>query len=164
MSPNPRSLSSLLLLLPVVSLGACAELGRGDAYPEVVDAFETVDAGSDTAPMTDATTTSGDAVEETAPDEVSGPQSFADGVHDNIVRRCGSIGCHGDGAGGFSIFGDIEADYEAVLEHVVPGDAQSSALILKGTNSVNHGGGQVWSVGSPEYELIVTWIDDGANP
>lgn len=146
----------LPLVLLFASLAACAEPARG--------VRPAADTGKDTRSgdtgSSDLDVADGQEIEAETP-----PLSFADdGVHDVLVANCMSGGCHGGGAGGYSIIDDVEADYEATLSRVVPGDARASLLVKKGTATSSHGGGPVLAQGTSEYDLLVRWIDDGANP
>ena len=140
-------------LLFLVSLGTgCAEPLRGDKpEPEVTDT------------VAETTDTSSDEVGET--DTAEPKLSFAnDGVHDLLIDTCTGGGCHETGAGGYTLNGDVEADYLASLARVVPGDAEGSKLIKKGAGISSHTGGPVLQADSEEYALIADWINDGANP
>jgi len=151
----------LTILLLAVPANACAELGRGDPSVEV-DA--SIDAARET--VDSATELTGDVAEDaiSEADSAGPPISFADGVHDILIANCTASGCHGAGAGGFLLSGDIDADYTAVLDRVVPGDALASKLIKKSTATSSHTGGPVLQAGTPDYDLVVAWINDGANP
>ena len=152
-----------IIILITLSAGACAEPGRGDPLREINaqdTATETVDSGGDSS----GETTPSDSGEETV-DLVEPPLSFADdGVHELLVTNCTASGCHGSGAGGYSIIDDPDADYAATLNAVIPGDALASKLIKKVSNISSHGGGPVLEDGNPGYDLLVEWINDGAFP
>ncbi len=145
---------------------ACAELDRGEPFAEV-----TPDTSADTV-TPDTRDSGGEVSDDTGePDgepgeaDTSTPTSFAgDGVHAVLVANCMAGGCHGSGAGGYSIVDDVDADYETTLSRVTPGDGEGSLLVKKATNSSSHAGGPALSPGSPEHELVVEWIDDGAEP
>lgn len=147
---------STLVVMSLAALAACAEPSRGvSSQPET------------TVKDTSADTGTAEVVGDVALDgEVEAPKvSFADdGVHDVLVDNCTSGGCHGSGAGGYSIIDDIEADYAATLDRVVPGDADASLLVKKGTATSSHGGGPALAVDSAEHDLVVRWIADGAIP
>jgi len=132
-----------IIVLLTLSAGACAELGRGDTPGE--------------PPRSAAGW---------RPAEIVGPAlSFAaGGVHDLLVATCTAGGCHGSGAGGYTVSGDVDADYAQALSKVVPGDALASKLIKKVSNTSSHGGGPILESGSAGYELLVEWINDGAFP
>ncbi len=147
-----------LIVTLVATLAACAEPSRGVSSKP---ATTIKDAGGDTAvaEVVGYVALDGDA-------EVEAPKvSFADdGVHDVLVENCTSGGCHGSGAGGYSIIDDIEADYAATLDRVVPGDADASLLLKKATATSSHAGGPVLATDSTEHDLVVRWIADGAIP
>jgi len=147
----------VLLLAWLASLAACAEPARG--VRPAADAGKDVTTPKDTG----AGEVSGDVPD--GGDVETPPLSFADdGVHDVLVDNCMAGGCHGSAAGGFAIIDDVEADYAATLNRVTPGDATTSLLVKKGTATSSHGGGPVLVQGTSEYDLLVRWIDDGANP
>lgn len=152
-----------IIVLLTLSAGACAELGRGDPLREVNaadTATETVDSGGDSS----GETTVPDSGEETT-EVVEPPLSFADdGVHDLLIASCTAGGCHGSGVGGYSVTGDVDADYAQALSKVVPGDALASKLIKKVSNISSHGGGPILESGSAGYALLAEWINDGAFP
>jgi hypothetical protein len=84
---------------------------------------------------------------------------------------CNSGGCHGKASGqnGFklSIFGfDPEADRDALVKEargrrVFPAAPESSLLLTKPSGRVLHGGGRRLEVGSPDYDLLRAWIEQG---
>jgi hypothetical protein len=87
---------------------------------------------------------------------------------------CNAGTCHGavQGKNGFrlSLFGaHPDRDFEAVARGAAgrrldPLRPERSLLLLKATAQVPHGGGRVTAVGSPEYELLLRWIVEGAQP
>lgn len=84
---------------------------------------------------------------------------------------CNASSCHGSfkGQGGFrlSLFGsDLEKDYAALSDdgrRITRDDPDASLLLLKPTKSVNHGGGQRFEKNSWQYQLLQTWIKQGAR-
>ncbi|MBI1918591.1 MAG: hypothetical protein HYS12_28185, partial [Planctomycetes bacterium] len=84
---------------------------------------------------------------------------------------CNSAACHGKASGqnGFklSVFGfDPEADYNALVKEargrrVFPASPEQSLLLLKPTGRMAHGGGRRIEAGSPDYELLLHWIEQG---
>ena len=84
---------------------------------------------------------------------------------------CTSGPCHGKarGQGGFqlSLLGfDAEFDYNAITKEgrgrrIFPGAPERSLLLQKPTASVPHGGGKRLEAGTPEYETLLTWIEQG---
>ena len=84
---------------------------------------------------------------------------------------CNSAGCHGKASGqnGFklSVFGfDPGADYDALVREargrrVFPVSPRRSLLLLKPTGQLAHGGGRRLEVGSPDYDLLLHWLEQG---
>ena len=84
---------------------------------------------------------------------------------------CNSAGCHGKASGqnGFrlSVFGfDPGADYDALVREargrrVFPVSPRGSLLLLKPTGQLAHGGGRRLEVGSPDYNLLLHWLEQG---
>ena len=85
---------------------------------------------------------------------------------------CNSGQCHGAaaGRGGFrlSLLGsDAAADYDAVVRQlegrrVNLSDPEKSLLLWKATESISHGGGSRFDVGSESYERLLGWLREGA--
>ncbi len=85
---------------------------------------------------------------------------------------CNMGACHAaqHGQGGFklSVFGfDPPADHAAMVREnfgrrINPLDPSASLLLRKPTLQVPHGGGHRLDVGSRDYELLATWIRNGA--
>lgn len=99
--------------------------------------------------------------------------SFVNDIAPVFARQgCGSSNCHGalNGQNGFklSLFGyEPEADYQAVVEasdgrRINRAEPAQSLILLKPTQSVRHGGGKRFEVGSPEYQALKEWIEAGA--
>jgi hypothetical protein len=85
---------------------------------------------------------------------------------------CNAGACHGSfkGRGGFrlSLFAsDLEKDYAALTGgeagRIKRDDPEASLLLLKPTKAVSHGGGQRFPKGSWQYQLLRTWIQQGAR-
>ncbi len=159
-----------VLALMFLTTAGCAEITRGDPLPEVVDAADTK---ADTVDeVRDTTPTDGDVSEDTAidveediPEVIVDPLSYADdGVHALLMANCTSSGCHGSGAGGYTLSGTVGADYDATFNVVTPGNGLASKLIKKATNETSHGGGPILQTETPDYQLVLDWIDGGANP
>lgn len=149
--------------------GGCAEITRGDPLPDARDVADTradvADTTPDTAPPPDGDVDEVADSVDTMPDEQLPPVSFADdGVHDLLMGSCTASGCHGSGAGGYTLSGNVDADYQATLNEVTVGDGAASKLIKKATATSSHAGGPVIQTGTPEYQLLLDWIDSGANP
>jgi hypothetical protein len=99
--------------------------------------------------------------------------SFRNDVQPILTRAgCNSGACHGAAAGknGFklSLRGyDDEGDWKAITRsafgrRIVPEDPANSLFLLKPTAAVPHKGGVRFQVGSPEYQVLVNWIAQGA--
>jgi uncharacterized protein DUF1549/uncharacterized protein DUF1553 len=100
------------------------------------------------------------------------PPSFRNEVMPALTKMgCNQGACHGSqfGKGGFklSLLGfDPEADYDAIVKDLKGRRIQFSALtesliLRKPTLSIPHGGGQRFGVGSPVYDLLLSWIASG---
>lgn len=141
-----------------LTAGGCAELGRGEPLREV-------DASAETVAETIDATSEADAIDEVGEvDSVEPAVSYAAAVHEVLIDNCTDSGCHGSGAGGFLLSGDIDSDYAATLNEVTPGNALGSKLVKKATNTSSHTGGPVLAPGTADYDLVVAWINGGANP
>jgi hypothetical protein len=85
---------------------------------------------------------------------------------------CNTGACHGraEGQNGFhlSLFGyDPAGDYQALTRdaggrRVSALDPTRSLLLLKATGRSPHGGGPRMTVGSPEYQALLAWVEAGA--
>ncbi|MEX2261296.1 MAG: DUF1549 and DUF1553 domain-containing protein [Bryobacteraceae bacterium] len=85
---------------------------------------------------------------------------------------CANSNCHGSvrGQKGFklSLFGsDPELDYEAIANkddgrRIDRNEPAKSLVLQKPTFQVAHGGGQRFKIGSPEYNLMLEWLQKGA--
>ncbi|HLV82114.1 MAG TPA: hypothetical protein VKT32_17625, partial [Chthonomonadaceae bacterium] len=101
------------------------------------------------------------------------PISFSAEVVPVLTRAgCNQGACHGAqyGKGGFklSLLGfDPAADYVAIARQargrrLSLADPTHSLILLKPTMAVRHGGGRRLEPGTPPYETIVRWLQDGA--
>lgn len=128
-------LASVMFALAV----GCADFSRG---PEPV----AVDGGADDggAPNTDAAV------------------SFAD-VHAILVDSCQRCHSAGGEAGDttFLLTGDATADFTTVSGFVSV-DAPASSRLLAKMSGNGHGGGTVHAAGTPEYQTVLRWIQEGA--
>lgn len=102
----------------------------------------------------------------------SRPVSFTEDVMPALTKAgCNQGACHGAqfGQGSFklSLLGFApEQDFPAIVREwnqrrisvVSPGD---SLILKKAVSAIPHGGGRRMLVGSPEYELLKTWIESG---
>jgi hypothetical protein len=86
---------------------------------------------------------------------------------------CNAAECHGSTGGGgglrLSMFAaDPEADYAALTKaaegrQINKVEPLKSLLLAKVTASIPHGGGQKVQVGSGQYNMLVSWIAQGAR-
>ena len=86
---------------------------------------------------------------------------------------CNGGGCHGKSGGqnGFrlSLLGfEPTEDYEWLVKEnrgrrIFPAAPDNSLLLLKGTGILPHGGGDRLKKGTPEYQTIVRWIEQGMD-
>lgn len=86
---------------------------------------------------------------------------------------CNATACHGTqaGKGGLklSLFGGgLNEDYAALTlsaagRHVNKMEPAKSLFLLEATGSVPHGGGKKLKAGSPEHNMLVAWIAQGAR-
>lgn len=101
------------------------------------------------------------------------PVSFANEIEPLLTRHgCNAGGCHGKASGqnGFrlSLFGfDPTFDHEAIVKSSrgrrIDFAAPSESLLLtKAVGQLPHGGGQRIEPGSDAYELLLSWIRQGA--
>ena len=102
------------------------------------------------------------------------PATFTE-VYENILEpSCGFSSCHGGGAGGFFL-GDMSTTYDSLVNAesadaegeilVVPGDANSSYLILKLEDAEGIVGDAMppaQPLPSEKIERVRSWIDAGA--
>jgi hypothetical protein len=98
--------------------------------------------------------------------------SFVNDIAPIFTRLgCSSSNCHGalNGQSGFklSLFGyEPETDYKAVVEtsdgrRINRTEPAKSLILLKPTQSVRHGGGKRFEIGSLEYHALKEWIEAG---
>jgi hypothetical protein len=93
-----------------------------------------------------------------------GALSFATGVYP-LLAIC--MNCHvpGGAAADTSLLfsGNAASDYATVLPFVDT-SAPASSRILSKVSGNGHGGGTIYAAGSPEYETLLAWIQQGAPP
>jgi hypothetical protein len=100
------------------------------------------------------------------------PPSFLNEVVPLLTKAgCNQGSCHGKGAGqnGFrlSLRGYApEQDYRSLTREfdgrrIHPSKPEDSLLLLKATAQAPHEGGRIFSPGSPEYNLLLTWVRAG---
>jgi len=75
--------------------------------------------------------------------------------------------CHAPGGEAsdttFLITGDPAADH-ATAAGFVDVNAPGSSRLLAKMSGNGHGGGTVHAAGTPEYQTVLTWIQEGAQP
>src|SRR3982751_3159870 len=136
MSSSDR-LAATLAVAACFGLVACADFSRGPASP-IVDAGSEVGEGgsADGAPV-----------------------SFAAPVPPLLIASCQH--CHSTGAeaGDTQLLftGDAAADYVTVSRLVDTPGPGGSRLLSKASGN-GHGGGTVFAAGSPEYQIVLQWI------
>jgi hypothetical protein len=134
-SHRAEVLASLLLL---AALG-CADFSRGAPSPMT----ETADAGA---------TGDGQTV------------SFATDIYP-LLSIC--MNCHVPGGAAAStsllLTGTAGTDYATVLDFV-DSSAPAGSRILSKVSGNGHGGGTIYAAGTPEYQTILNWIQQGAPP
>lgn len=95
------------------------------------------------------------------PDDSSsgnGPDSFSlsyEDIKPALVSSCGA--CHSSPSAKWQT-----EDPAKVRTLVNLDNPAQSSLLLKGENSIAHGGGKKWSAGDTNYDLVLSWIEQGA--
>jgi hypothetical protein len=122
--------------------GGCADVSRGPAA-QATDAG----AGEGGAPSSDAAL------------------SFAADVHGILVGSCQR--CHAAGAEAgdtaFLLTGDAATDLTATAPFLDVNAPAQSRLITKMAGQ-GHSGGTLFAAGTPEYQTVLRWIQEGARP
>ncbi len=133
------------VLAGALALASCADFSRGEPSPAT-------DAG--------ARPDGGDAA---APDGAA--LSFATDVYPLFVPTCQSCHATGEQAGDTQLLftGSAPDDYPTVITFVDTSAPAGSRLLSKLGGS-GHQGGTVYAAGSPEYQTILHWIEQGALP
>jgi len=136
---STRSLRWALALLFGAALG-CADFSRGGP---AIDVGGGVDAAA-----------KGD----------GGALSFATDVYP-LLSPCQNCHVPGGAASSTSLIftGTAGTDYSTVVGFVNT-SAPASSRILAKLSGNGHGGGTIYAAGTPEYETILTWIQQGAPP
>jgi hypothetical protein len=90
--------------------------------------------------------------------------SFANDVYP-LLSPCRNCHVPGGAASSTSLIftATAGADYTTVLQFVNTASPASSRLLAKLSGS-GHGGGTIYAAGTPEYQTILTWIQQGAPP
>jgi hypothetical protein len=91
--------------------------------------------------------------------------TFAAGVHGILTGSCQRCHSAGGEAGDttFLLTGDAAADLAAATPFVDVSAPASSRLLAKMTGR-GHGGGTLYAADTPEYQTVLTWIQEGARP
>jgi hypothetical protein len=134
----------IIAMLGCLLASACADFSRGSAAVPV-------DGGTDLG--RDVAVSDGGAL------------SFAATVHPLLIAGCRSCHASGQQAGDTRLLltGDAAADYLVVAPLVDPSAPASSRLLSKMSGN-GHGGGTVYAAGTPEYQAVLQWIQQGAPP
>ena len=133
-------------------LASCADFSRG------APSAPTGDGGG-------AEGGSGDAAVSDGPASDDASVSFAAVVYPLLVPTCQSCHSTGNEAGDTQLLftGAAAADYATVVMFVDTSSPASSRMLAKMSGN-GHGGGTVYAAGSPEYQTILQWIQQGAQP
>jgi len=88
--------------------------------------------------------------------------AFADveAILTGSCMRCHTMGGEA-GDTTFLLTGDAAADYATAIR-LVDVNAPGSSRMLTKMSGNGHGGGTVHAVGTPEYETVLHWIQEGA--
>jgi len=123
---------------------ACADFSRGAPSP-AVDAGAPVDGGGSEG------------------GEGGASVSFATDVYPLLVPTCQMCHAPGQMAGDTQLLftGTAATDYPAVIMFVDTSAPAGSRLLSKMTGN-GHQGGTVYAAGSPEYQTVLQWIQQGA--
>lgn len=124
--------------------------------------------------FTGATAAAGDDVIAPARDRFAGETDEVPDFQRHAVPLMGKLGCNGrachgsfQGRGGFrlSLFGwDFKSDHENLIDRVDVDHPAGSYALHKPTLQEPHEGGRRMDVGSWEYNLLLSWIQGGAQP
>jgi hypothetical protein len=142
-SRQGRAAGVLACALALVA-SACADFSRGEPSPPKPDAGQpSSDAGGEGGAGT----------------------SFATTVHPLLTSGCQRCHAAGQEAGNTQLLltGSAEADY-ATVNMFVDTSAPSGSRLLAKMSGNGHQGGTVYAAGSPEYQTILQWIQQGAPP
>lgn len=127
-----------MALVAAAPLG-CADFSRG---PTQVSTDETPDGGG-----------SGDG---------KGSLSFATDVYP-LLTICQNCHVAGGAASATSLLfaGNAATDYTTILKFVDTSAPEGSRMLSKMSGN-GHGGGTIYAAGTPEYETVLHWIQQGA--
>src|SRR4051794_14305310 len=134
-------------LAGALAVVSCADFSRGEPSTAATDVGAQPDGGGDGA------TSDGAAV------------SFATDVYPLLVPTCQSCHATGEQAGDTQLLftGAAPADYATVVMFVDTSAPAGSRMLSKLSGN-GHQGGTVYAAGSPEYQTILHWIEQGALP
>jgi mono/diheme cytochrome c family protein len=138
---NRRPLAAGVLVC-AAALAACADFSRGAPSAPPADAG---------GPVADAAAGDGAAL------------SFAADVEPLLVPTCQTCHAPGKQAGDTQLLltGTAATDYATVLMFVDTSAPAGSRVLAKMSGN-GHQGGTVYAAGSPEYETVLHWIQQGA--
>jgi hypothetical protein len=147
MSSESRVIPALLTgaLAAALALGGCADFSRGEPSPK-----------PDAGPTEGGSEGGG---------EGGASLSFEKDVYPLLVPTCQMCHAPGQMAGDTQLLftGDAATDYPTVLMFVDTSSPAGSRMLVKMTGN-GHQGGTVYASGSPEYQTILHWIQQGAPP
>ena len=91
--------------------------------------------------------------------------SFATTVHPLLLAKCQRCHATGAQAGDTQLLftGAAATDYVTV-SRLVDTSAPAGSRLLSKASGNGHGGGTVLAVGSPEYQTVLLWIQQGVRP
>jgi mono/diheme cytochrome c family protein len=137
MTSERAAIAFVLAAALVGAVGGCADFSRGPA-PVGVDAGASEGGSADAA------------------------ASFADveAILTGNCQRCHSMGGEA-GDTTFLLTGDAAADHATVMNFVDVNAPSASRLLAKMSGN-GHGGGTVFAAGTPEYQTVLHWIQEGA--
>jgi hypothetical protein len=144
-SEGTRTLRGLIagMLACLVAIGvACADFSRGAPSPATGDGGPSPGDGGG---------------------EGGATLSFAADVYPLFVPACEDCHAAGEEAGDTQLLftGSADADYASVAMFVDTSAPAGSRLLSKMTGN-GHQGGAVYAAGSPEYQTVLHWIEQGA--
>lgn len=144
MSSERRPRWSLWALAPLVAAAAlgCADFSRGPAQMSTEGTGGTTDGGG-----------TGDG---------NGSLSFATDVYPSLAI-CQNCHVAGGAASTTSLLfaGNAATDYTTILKFVDTSAPEGSRMLSKMSGN-GHGGGTIYAAGSPEYQTVLHWIQQGA--
>jgi len=135
-----------MVLACALAIGACADFSRGEPSPRM-DASVPAEGGTE------------------AGGDGGAALSFATDVYPLLVPTCQMCHAPGQMAGDTQLLftGNAANDYPTVLMFVDTSAPAGSRLLAKMSGN-GHQGGTVYASGSPEYETVLHWIQQGAPP